>query len=100
MSRKNKTIKINQVKIKMIKKKMNKKINFLLIHQLKKDYDPDYERKTDLEGQATFTPRDGNAYLVVAHHKEPDEAGKNYESTKYSATLTVLVPEICPCCGE
>lgn len=69
-------------------------------HQLKKDYDPDYERKTDIEGQATFTPRDGNAYLVVAHHKEPDEAGKNYESTKYSATLTVLVPEICPCCGE
>lgn len=50
-------------------------------------------------GRASFTPTEGNYYLVVAHHKEP-EAGKGYDSTKYSATLTVLVPQICPCCGE
>jgi uncharacterized GH25 family protein len=68
--------------------------------QLKEEFDPDYERKTDMEGHAAFTPRTGNSYLVVAHHKEPDESGENYESTKYSATLTVFVPEICPCCGE
>ncbi|MDG2130023.1 MAG: DUF4198 domain-containing protein [Fuerstiella sp.] len=69
-------------------------------HQLKEEFDPDYERKTDAKGHAVFTPTTGNTYLVVAHHKEPDESGDNHESTKYSTTLTVFVPEICPCCGE
>jgi hypothetical protein len=36
----------------------------------------------------------------VAHHLSPDESGADYESTKYTATLTVYVPEVCPCCGE
>jgi hypothetical protein len=36
----------------------------------------------------------------VAHWKEPNESGKGYDSTKYSATLTILVPQVCPCCGE
>ncbi len=45
-----------------------------------------------------FTPGDGNVYLVVAHHEEPKESGSNYERTKYSATLVVLVPQQCPCC--
>ena len=31
---------------------------------------------------------------------QPDEGGKDYKSTKYSATLTVLVPQVCPCCGD
>ena len=26
--------------------------------------------------------------------------GKGYEFTKYSAALTVYVPQVCPCCGE
>lgn len=69
-------------------------------HALKEGFDPDYERKTDADGQAGFTPTTGNVYLVVVHHQEPDESGENYENTKYSATLTVYVPEICPCCGE
>jgi hypothetical protein len=50
--------------------------------------------------RASFTPKEGNYYLVVAHREEPKEAGKDYQSTKYSATLTVLVPQVCPCCGE
>jgi uncharacterized GH25 family protein len=67
---------------------------------LTKEFDPRYERLTDDKGQAEFTPGAGNYYLVVAHVLEPKEGGKGHESTKYSATLTVLVPQVCPCCGE
>jgi uncharacterized GH25 family protein len=66
---------------------------------LKAEFDADFERKTDAKGIAAFTPKTGNAYLVVAHHQLP-RTGQNYESTKYSATFTVFVPEICPCCIE
>lgn len=69
-------------------------------HQLQEGFDADYERMTDSQGRASFTPKTGNAYLVVAHHREPTESGEDYENTKYSATLTVFVPEICPCCAE
>ena len=69
-------------------------------HALNEGFDGNYERMTDSAGQASFTPKTGNVYLVVAHYKEPNESGENYESTKYSATLTVFVPEIFPCCGE
>jgi uncharacterized GH25 family protein len=67
---------------------------------LAEGFDKRYERKTDAKGRARFTPTEGNYYLVVAHHLEPKEAGKGYKSTKYSATLAVLVPQVCPCCGE
>jgi uncharacterized GH25 family protein len=67
---------------------------------LSKDFDGRYERKTDARGRAEFTPTEGNYYLVVAHWLEPKEKGEGYQSTKYSATLTVLVPQVCPCCGE
>lgn len=67
---------------------------------LTETFDPRYERKTDEKGRASFTPKEGNYYLVVAHVEEPTESGKDYKSTKYSATLTVLVPQLCPCCGE
>ncbi len=60
-------------------------------------FDDRYERTTDAAGSATFEPRTGDRYLVVAHHKT-DEAGDGYAETSYSATLTVLVPEVCPCC--
>jgi uncharacterized GH25 family protein len=63
-------------------------------------FDKRYERMTDENGKASFTPTEGNYYLVVAHKLEADEKGKDYTSTKYSATLTVLVPQVCPCCGE
>lgn len=67
---------------------------------LAEGFDPQHERMTDAEGRATFTPKAGDVYLVVAHHVEPTEKGENHENTKYSATLTVFVPQICPCCGE
>lgn len=67
---------------------------------LTEEFDKRYERKTDKQGRASFTPTAGNYYLIVAHHKEPAESGKGYESTAYSATLTVFVPQTCPCCGE
>lgn len=67
---------------------------------LSEEFDPVYERQADENGQASFTPNTGNVYLVVVHHAEPQEAGPNYTSTKYSATLTVFVPELCPCCSQ
>lgn len=67
-------------------------------HVLEEGFDENYEAKTDAEGRASFTPKTGNTYLVVAHHQEPTESGENYQSTKYSATLTVFVPELCSCC--
>ncbi len=63
-------------------------------------FDERYERKTDSMGDASFTPTTGNYYLVVVHHVAPDEKGADYVQTNYSATLAVLVPEVCPCCGE
>ena len=68
--------------------------------RLAQDAQRRYERMTDAVGNASFTPTLANYYLVVAHLDEPNEKGKGYESTKYSATLTILVPKICPCCGE
>lgn len=68
---------------------------------LKEGFDADYERMTDVAGKAQFTPKAGNYYLVVAHREEQAAAGETkYESIKYAATLTVFVPDRCPCCGE
>jgi uncharacterized GH25 family protein len=36
---------------------------------LKEGTDAEYERTTDPDGRASFTPKTGNFYLVVAHHK-------------------------------
>ncbi len=68
--------------------------------KLKEGFDPDYDRKTDGKGMATFEPKDANYYLIVAHHEDSNDKGKGYDATKYSATLTIFVPAICPCCGE
>lgn len=67
---------------------------------LEEGFDSEYERMTDADGRASFTPRTGDMFLVVAHRLEPQESGTGYDSTKYSATLTVYVPEVCPCCNE
>ncbi len=66
---------------------------------LKEETDADYDRTTDADGRASFTPKTGNYYLVAAHHTR-DEKGDGYDERKYTATLTVLVPEKCTCCGE
>lgn len=67
---------------------------------LKPDFDETFERKTDAKGIASFTPTTGDQYLVVAHHHALDEKTADYEETAYSATLTIFVPELCPCCSE
>lgn len=56
--------------------------------------DSRYERTTDAQGRAQFTPDAANYYLVVAHHTDASEKGKGYDYTHYSATLTVYVPQI------
>jgi uncharacterized GH25 family protein len=66
---------------------------------LKEGTDAEYERTTDKDGRAAFTPKTGTYYLVVAHCTR-EEKGNGYESAHYSATLTVFVPEKCPCCGD
>lgn len=67
---------------------------------LKEGMDSTYERVTDADGRAAFEPKTGNYYLIVAHLHRPEERGTGFEATKYSATLTLLVPQQCPCCGE
>jgi uncharacterized GH25 family protein len=67
---------------------------------LAEGFDEQYERVTDERGEASFTPKVGNYYLVVAHHEDNTQQGEGYEKIKYSATLTVFVPEICGCCIE
>lgn len=66
---------------------------------LTESFDDRFERLTDTNGLAHFTPKSGDYYLVVAHLKT-DESGDGFEATSYSATLNVFVPERCPCCGE
>ncbi|MEZ6046297.1 MAG: DUF4198 domain-containing protein [Planctomycetaceae bacterium] len=68
--------------------------------ELAEEFDEEYERKTDSAGEATFTPRTGNSYLIAVHHEAPEEQTDDYEATIYSATVGLFVPEICPCCGH
>lgn len=68
--------------------------------ELAAEFDPVYERKTDAQGLASFTPKEGNYYLAVVHHAEEGQKGEGFDRTAYSATLTVLVPQLCPCCNE
>jgi len=83
----------------------NTKISFIPEGvSLKEGFDARYEAMTNANGRATFTPREAKRYLAVAHvetkENGADASGKKYDSTKYSATLCVYVPAICPCCGE
>ena len=68
--------------------------------QLKEGFDPRYERRTNVNGRASLELKAGNYYLVAAHLERPDEKGQGYDETKYSATLCLFVPQVCPCCGE
>lgn len=68
--------------------------------QLSEEFDETFERTTAADGLASFTPKEGDYVLVCVHHLEPTESGEGYSATKYSATLTVFVPQVCPCCGE
>jgi len=65
---------------------------------LTEGFDAEHERRTDAEGRCSFTPREGNLVLVVAHLVKPDETGEGYDRTAYAATLVIDVPQRCPCC--
>jgi uncharacterized GH25 family protein len=68
--------------------------------ELSADFDSTYERRTDKQGKASFTPKEGNTYLIVSHLLADEETSLTYQGTKYTATLTIRVPQICPCCDE
>lgn len=68
--------------------------------ELQDAFDERYERRTDEHGEAEFTFTQPGLYLIAAHHEDPAAAGDGYEMTKYAATMTVVVPALCPCCGE
>jgi uncharacterized GH25 family protein len=65
---------------------------------LAEGFDEQFERMSDADGRASFTPTEGNWILVVAKRVEPEQRGEGYDRTSYSTTLTVYVPELCPCC--
>ena len=67
---------------------------------LTEEFDARFERKTDSNGVASFTPESGNRYLAVVHHAAPDEKGEGFDRTAYSATLTFLVPEVALTVGK
>lgn len=60
--------------------------------KLAEDFDPAHEARTDAEGYADLPLPEANHYLVVVHHKAPEEIGEKYsEGSEYAATLTLLV---------
>lgn len=70
------------------------RISFIPRGQILADgFDQNFERKTDGEGTASFTPESGNFVLIVVHHLEADQSGDGYDKTHYGATLTLDVAE-------
>jgi len=92
------------IKVKLVfhgKPLAGEKVSFIPQSQtLTEAFDPRFERKTDANGIATFEPNASDYYLIVAHHDVPAEPGQAYKTTAYSATLTVMVPALCPCCAQ
>jgi hypothetical protein len=73
----------------------NARVSFIPRGQeLTPGFDETFERMTDANGEVEFTPTEANLILVVIHHRELERSGEGYESTYYSATLTVAVPQI------
>ncbi|WP_437225790.1 DUF4198 domain-containing protein [Planctomicrobium sp. SH661] len=65
---------------------------------LAEGFDPAFERMTNAEGIASFTPKTGCRLLIVTYLKAPDEKTDEYDSTSYGATVQMLIPDVCPCC--
>jgi hypothetical protein len=61
--------------------------------ELDEGFDKSFERMTDAEGKVSYTPKEGNLILVVAHHAV-DANGEGYDKLHYSATMTIAVPQI------
>lgn len=61
---------------------------------LAEGFDSTYERKTNAEGVAEFTPKEGNLLLIVVHHADQNRKADAYDDSKFSATLTLRVPQV------
>lgn len=68
--------------------------------KLSEGFDSQYERTTKADGIDTYTPSESGYVLVSVHHVEPEQKGDGYDKTHYGATLTLLIPEICPICKK
>jgi hypothetical protein len=66
---------------------------------LAEGFDAEHERKTDVDGRCTYTPKEGNLLLVVSHLVRPEEKGEGYDKASYAATLVLDVPQRCACCA-
>ena len=62
--------------------------------KLTEESDPQFERTSDASGYVTFTPKEGNLLLAVAHHIAAEEKGEGYDKTHYGATMVLPVPEL------
>ena len=62
------------------------------------ELDPRFEMNTNAKGVAEMELKEANTYLIVTHFKDPTASGEGYKSIGYSASLTLIVPGICPCC--
>ena len=67
---------------------------------LAEGFDKTYERTTDADGRAASPRRPATTTWSSPTTRKPATGKAEYESIAYSATLTVFVPEVCPCCGE
>lgn len=65
---------------------------------LAEGFDETYERNTNADGIASFKARTGTRLLIVTHERAENEKSAEYDLTSYSATLQMIVPDICPCC--
>lgn len=62
--------------------------------------DPRFEKLTNARGEAQLTLTEAKTYLIVTHVKDGEAKGVGYESIGYSASLTLIVPGVCPCCAS
>lgn len=60
---------------------------------LEEGFDKAFERETTEDGIAEYSPKEGNVILIVVHHSAPELKGEGFDDTKYSATLTITVPQ-------
>lgn len=68
--------------------------------ELAEGFDETYERMTDDQGLASWTPKESTTVLIAAHYTGESEKSADYEQTSYSATATIRVPRSCHCCGD
>lgn len=61
--------------------------------ELSAEFDPRYERRTDVEGRVEFEPEQAGLHLIVAKQQANDERTDDYEFTSYATTLTLHVPQ-------